>query len=136
MVGSKPYSLLRGLVSPELPKDKTYDELVDLLKKHFDPEPIVIAERFHFYQRNQKPGESIADYLAALRRLASRCKFGAFLTEALRDKLICGMHSENIVKVLLTKANLTLDKAMEISQAMEAAATQSKELTSSMFSVV
>ena len=54
VVGSKPYSLLRGLISPELPKDKTYDELIDLLKKHFDPEPIVIAERFQFYQRNQK----------------------------------------------------------------------------------
>ena len=130
VVGSKPYSLLCGLVSLEIPKGKTYNELVDLLKKRFDPEPIVIAERFHFYQRNQKPGESIADYLAALRRLASRCKFGAFLTEALRDKLVCGMHSESIVKVLLTKANLTLDKAMEISQAMEAASTQSKELTS------
>ena len=124
VVGSKPYSLLRGLVSPELPKDKTNDELVDLLKKHFDQKPIVIAEHFHFYQRNQKSGESIAEYLAALRRLASRCKFGTFLTEALRNKLVCGMHSESIIKVLLTKANLTLDKAMEISQAMEAASTQ------------
>ena len=65
VVGSKNYSLLRGLVSPALSKDKTYDELVELLKKHFDPEPIVIAERFHFYQRNQKAGESIAEYLAA-----------------------------------------------------------------------
>ena len=38
------------------------------------------------------------------------------------------MHSENIQKVLLTKAKLTLDKAVEISQGMEAAAQQSKEL--------
>ena len=53
------------------------------LKKHYDPEPIIIAERFHFYQRNQKSGESIADYLACLRRLASRYKFGDFLSEAL-----------------------------------------------------
>ena len=75
VVGSKPYSLLCGLVSPELPKDKTYYELVDLLKKHFDSEPIVITERFHFYQESKAwrinswlPG------LAALRRLASRCK--------------------------------------------------------------
>ena len=89
VVGSKLYSLLRGLVSPAIPKDKTYNQLVDLLKKHFDPEPIVIAERFHFYQRTQNPGESIVDYLAGLQRLTSRCKFGDFLTEALRDKLIC-----------------------------------------------
>ena len=131
VVGSKNYSLLRGLVSPALSKDKTYDELVELLKKHFDPEPIIIAERFHFYQRNQKAGESIAEYLATLRRLVSHCQFGAILSEALRDKLVCGMHSENIVKVLLTKATLTLEKAMEISQAMEAASAQSKELAGS-----
>ena len=128
-IGSKQYSLLRRLVSPALPKDKSYDDLVNLVKKHFDPEPIIIAARFHFYQRNQKPGELISEYLAVLQRLASRCQFGAFLSEAIRDKLVCGMHSENIVKVLLTKANLTLEKAMEVSQAMEAADAQSKELT-------
>ena len=131
VLGSTHYTLLRGLVSPELPKDKSYDELVELMKKHYDPEPIIIAERFHFYRRDQKTGESIADYLASLRRLASRCKFGTFLTEALRDKLVCGMQSDNIQKVLLTKANLTLDKAVEISQGMEAAAKQAKELKGS-----
>ena len=77
------------------------------------------------------PGESIANYLANLRRLASRCKFGAFLEEALRDRLVCGMQSENIQKVLLTKANLTLEKALEIAQGMEAAALQAKELKGS-----
>ena len=40
VVGSKPYSLLRGLVSSEFPKDKTYDELVDLLKKHLTLNPL------------------------------------------------------------------------------------------------
>ena len=129
VIGSTHYTLLRGLVSPDLPKDKSYDDLVSLLTKHYDPEPIVIAERFHFYRRDQKTSESIADYLATLRRLASRCKFGTFLTEALRDKLVCGMQSENIQKVLLTKASLTLDKAVDISQGMEAAAKQSKELS-------
>ena len=38
------------------------------------------------------------------------------------------MASENTQKVLLTKATLTLEKAIEISQGMEAAAKQSKEL--------
>ena len=34
VVGSTHYTLIRGLVSPELPKDKSFDELVDILKKH------------------------------------------------------------------------------------------------------
>ena len=128
VVGAKHYSLIRGLVSPRLPKDKTFAELVDLLKQHYDPEPIVIAERYHFYQRSQKPGESIANYMASLRRLASRCQFQDFLSEALRDRLVCGLQSEMILKALLSKADLTLDKALEISQGMEAAAKKSKEL--------
>ena len=41
------------------------------------------------------------------------------------------MQSENTQKVLLTKANLTLDKALEISQGMEAATLKSKELKGS-----
>ena len=131
VVGSSHYALIRGLVSPQLPKDKSFAELVALLTKHYDPEPIVIAERFHFYERSQKSGESIADYLASLRRLASRCKFGTFLSEALRDRLVCGLQSESIQKVLLTKADLTLDKALEVSQGMEAAAKKSKELKGS-----
>jgi len=49
VIGSKHYSLIRGLVSPSKPEDKTLEELTAILKKHYDPEPIVIAERFVFY---------------------------------------------------------------------------------------
>ena len=129
VVGSTHYSLIRGLVSPDLPKTKTFDELVQILKKHYDPEPIIIAERFHFYRRNQQQSESIANYVASLRRLASRCEFGAFLADALRDRLVCGMNTESTQKVLLTKAKLTLEQAVEISQGMEAAAQKTKELS-------
>ena len=50
VVGSTHYSLIRGLVSPSLPKDKSFEELVEILKKHYDPEPIIITERFHCYR--------------------------------------------------------------------------------------
>ena len=42
---------------------------------------------------------------------------------------MCGMHSENTQKVFLTKAKLTPEKAVEMSQGMEAAAQKSKELS-------
>ncbi len=90
VIGMKPYSLISGLVSPVKPEHKSLEELKTILKRHYDPEPIVIAERFRFYQRTQKPGESIAEFLASLRKLATRCKFGGFLAEALRDRLVCG----------------------------------------------
>lgn len=128
VIGARHYSLIQGLVSPTKPKDKTLAELQVILQQHFDPEPIVIAQRFHFYQRSQKPGESLADYLAGLRQLASRCKFGTFLSEALRDRLVCGLQSEAIQKALLSKADLTLDTAVETAQGMEAAARKAKDI--------
>ena len=42
-LGETTYDLLRSLCSPTLPSAKTYDELANLLKKHLEPEPLIIA---------------------------------------------------------------------------------------------
>ena len=49
-IGPKTYSLLRSLVTPESPKDKTFVQLIAVLKKHFEPKPLVIVERFNFHR--------------------------------------------------------------------------------------
>ena len=128
IIGGKVYSLLRDLLAPALPQDSTYATLVETLKKHYEPRPIVIAERFHFHKRSQALGESIAEYLAELRRLATHCQFGGFLEEALRDRLVCGMRHESAQKKLLTEADLTLARAVEIAQGMEAADKTAKTM--------
>ena len=48
-IGAKTYKVLRSLVSPDQPNTKTLDELKTLLRAHFEPKPLVISERFHFY---------------------------------------------------------------------------------------
>ena len=70
----------------------------------------------------------MSDFLACLRRLASRCKFDAFLSEALRDRLVCGLNSESIQTVLVAKQELTLDSALNTALSMEAAAKKTKEM--------
>ena len=116
IVGSKTYSLLRNLRSPTLPQDNTFDELEDALQKHFEPKPLVIAERFHFHKRAQAAGKSIADYMAELRKLSIHCEFQAYLDEALRDRLVCGIRDQTTQRKLLTVPKLTLAKALEIAQ--------------------
>ena len=76
VVGSAHYTLLRGLVASNMPKDLTFDQLKEMLTKHFDPEPILLAKRFCFYQRKQSAGEAIRDYLAGLMTLR---KYSAIL---------------------------------------------------------
>ena len=123
IVGPKIYSLLRDLHAPTLPEECTKFEK---LKGHFNPKPLVIAERYRFHQRSQRSDESIAEYLADLRRLATHCEFGNFLNDALRDRLVCGLRSEAAQKRLLAEPNLTLARALELSQGMEAASKSAK----------
>ena len=118
MLGAKNYSLLRSLVAPANPKDKTYAELVEKLRAHFQPKPLVIAERFNFYRRVQAAVESIADFVAALRQLAINCEYNDFLDQAIRDKLVCGLKNEATQRKLLAEDGLTTARAVEIAQGM------------------
>ena len=116
VLGSKTYSVLRTLVAPTIPQDKSFADLVSVLKKHFDPKPLVIVERFQFHQHAQNIGESIADYVAELRRFTVHCQYGTHLKEALRDRLVCGIRNERTWKKLLVIDKLTLTRAVEIAQ--------------------
>ena len=128
IVGSKTYSVLRNLVAPTLLQEKTLAQLVVILKSHFEPKPVIIAERFHFHRRSQAMGESITEYLAELRCLSAHCSFGDHLEETLRDRLVCGLRSESIQKRLLAEAELTLTRAIEIVLGMEATEKTTKSL--------
>ena len=101
------------------------------MKQHFEPKPIVIAERYHFHRRNQATDEAVAKFVAKLRRLSTHCQFGTYLDEALRDRFVCGLRSESMVKNLLTEVDLTFKRAVEIAQGREAAAENARKLQSS-----
>jgi len=129
VIGGKTYTLLRNLLAPAKLGDLSLSELKGALKKHFEPKRVVIAERFHFYRRNQAAGESIADFVAELRRLSTHCAFGENqLEEALRDRLVCGLRSEAIQRRLLTVTNLTFAEALQTAQGMEAADKNTQQL--------
>ena len=127
IVGSKTYNLLRDLLAPEKPSSRKYAELIEVLQKHYEPKPLVIAERFHFHKRDQKEGETVSDYSAALKKASERCEFKGFLEEALRDRFVCGLRNRNIQRKLLAEKDLTWDKAFEVAQAMESAERQANK---------
>lgn len=118
-VGAKTYSLVRTLCHPAKPETKTLADLQKLVKDHLSPEPIVIAERFAFYNRKQGAAESAAEFLNALRRLAETCKFENFRDEALRDMFVIGIRDRDVQKKLLAEKDLTLQRAFSLAQASE-----------------
>ena len=89
VIGADAYGILRNLLLPRRPKDKSFDELKEVLIGHYSPKPILIAERFKFHRRNQLESELVAQFVVELKRLALKCEFWVFLEKALRDRLVC-----------------------------------------------
>ena len=87
-------------------------------------------QRFRFNCRSRKPGESIAAYVAELRRIAQQCNFGATLDKMLRDHLVHGVNDDSIRRKLLQEkdANLTFTRALSIALGAETADHNLREM--------
>ena len=94
LIWAQTYSLIRDLVAPKTPGNLTFAQIVEVLNSHFQLKRLVIAERFHFRKRVQASDESIAEFDAALRKLAIHCEFGGMLEEILSDRVVCGLRQE------------------------------------------
>ena len=70
VIGPTPYKLLRNLLAPEKPSDKSFAELVAVLSAHYSPKPSKIVQCFRFHACFRKPGGSITHYVAKLRAIA------------------------------------------------------------------
>ena len=67
VVGAETYQLMRSLTAPQKPTEKSFEQLVTIVKEHHNPRPSVILQRFKFGSRKQKPRESIATFVSELR---------------------------------------------------------------------
>ena len=126
--GASTYQLIRNLVAPNKPTEKTFAEIVKLVKDHHTPPPPAAMQRYTFNKRIQKEGESIAEFVAELRKLSEHCEFDN-LEDMLRDRLMCGVRDKGVRKKLLGEASgLTFQKAFQIAQAAEIAEKNAKDL--------
>ena len=96
VIGNEMYNLLRNLLAPESPAGKTVKTLSETLTDHLKPQPLIIAERYKFYFRDQSENETITEYLAELRKLTLNCEFKDYLDQALKDHFVCGLQNNNI----------------------------------------
>ena len=131
-IGARTYDLLESLLAPTTLDEATFETLVKTLEEHFQPKPNSISKRYALSQRAQQPTETIAQYLAALRKLAIDCDFASkeLLEEALRDRLVSGVCSAALRKKLLTMKDLTFAEACETAKSMEAAEADAKAIAS------
>ena len=126
--GATTYRLIRSLVAPDKPSDRSFVELVELVRAHHNPKPSATVQRFKFNSRHRRQGESVVAFVAELRQLTEYCDFGASLDDILCDRLVCGINDERIQQRLLAETNLTFQRAFELAQALEAAARHARDL--------
>ena len=126
--GPTTYQLIRSLVSPAKTTDKTYAELVKLVREHQQPTPSFIVQRFNFHMCLQKSNESISDFVAQLRKLSEHCRFGEQLEDMLRDRMVCGCRDKQLQCRLLSEPDLSYDKAFKMARARETAEQEAKNL--------
>ena len=105
----------------------SFAQLVEILKKHHKPKPLVKAESFNFHRWLQQTKESVKDFATELRHLTIHCEL-AYLDEVLRDRFVCGLNNETIQKWLLTEKELAFAGAIDIAHRMESAAGNARKL--------
>lgn len=103
MVRPKIFALLKDLVAPVKPGEAGLGVLLKALRDFYSPKKNVLAKRYTFWNWKQLVGKTLAEYIAALNRLATLYNFGDTLEE-LCDQFICGISNKELHSKLLNTA--------------------------------
>ena len=98
------YQLAKDLMAPiSLREDSlTYDTIVERLQKQLKPQKSALVARYEFDNRARNAGETVSQYVAVLKHLATDCKFNdAMRLERLRDRLVSGIRDKRMMSELL-----------------------------------
>lgn len=83
MVGPKTFALLKDLVESVKLGEGDLGVLWKALKDFYSPKMNVLTERYTFRNQKQLVDKTLAEYIAALKELATTCSFGNMLEEQL-----------------------------------------------------
>ena len=75
-IGELAYEVLKSYCAPDIPVDKTYDEMKTLMVDNIAPQPSALTEGYTFSGMKQESGESLALFMSRLKTKAARCNFG------------------------------------------------------------
>ncbi len=121
-------SYLQAFTKLDCPStEKTLEQLIEVLSNHYSPKPSEIMQRYRFYSRTRRTGESVDNYVAALRTLGRHCNFGMTLETMQTDRLACGINHLGIQKKLLGEHDLTFGRALAIAESLKPPKSEFKE---------
>ncbi|KAI8117697.1 hypothetical protein CVS40_10440 [Lucilia cuprina] len=92
--GAELYKTMCSLLAPKTEADYKYD-IVKLLKTHFKPQKNIIIECYKFFKREQKPSETVSEYIVELKQLAQECDFGGLKSFGKACQIALSMEMSN-----------------------------------------
>lgn len=113
------YKILKSLTHPELPKDKTWEDLTEILRLRFRPRKSIFRMRIIFEKLCQGDGELVSKWYTRIREAAAGCEFDNYLEERIRDKFVTGMAAgpiqerlceENVTKEIKDLVDIALGR--------------------------
>jgi hypothetical protein len=118
------------------PKDVnklTLEEIIEFMKEQYDPKLYLVRERYKFWSNmGRKPGETLQELAARIRQDAATCDFSSITDpqdEALRQRFICSVNNEAVLKACFKKRDgeLNFADAVKLAIEIEDAAKVAKE---------
>lgn len=125
------FQLLKNLLHPLKfnSEEVNFQKIVEVLEAHLKPKPLVIPSRHELLHRKQQEGESLSQFMAALRQLVIPCKYGeAIMKEMLRDVFVAGIRSRAILDRIFEEDDADLDKIFKIALAVEKAEESTQQI--------
>ena len=109
------------------PETDTFDVPMTKLDQRFSDRQSLMFARTRFYRRYMQENEDVLSFITELRKLATRCRFGAGESEHLRHRLVAGCSDEKIHERLFMESDdLTLDEGLKLAQIVERAAEEAR----------
>lgn len=111
-----------------------FETIVNKFTAYCNPMKNLVYEHFKFFKRDQLPGETVDQFITALKQLATSCEFQE-KDVLIRDRIVLGIRDPRIQEKLLQTANVELNEAIRICQSLECSVATQKEIHKDSVSV-
>ena len=85
-------------------------------------------ERYQFFSRAQSSGDAIELFVTDLKKKSLTCEFSDLRESLIRDRIVCGVTSQQLKERMLREVDLTLEKALALARADEETKKQMKQM--------
>ena len=111
-------------------QQKVLQEYYDRFQAYVQPKSNPIFARCKLHSKIQEPGETVQQFVTALKLLVKDCEYGQAEDDIVRDRIAFGIKSAKVREKLIDiGSDLTLERAIEVARVDEVSVKQLKEMT-------